>query len=54
MPADTGRRLAQTLPDGRLQLIAGAGHHLPRCAPGAVADAIVAFLAAVEEPASPA
>ncbi len=54
VPVDTGRRLAQALPDARLQLVAGAGHHLPRCAPGAVADAIVAFLAAVEQSASPA
>jgi len=34
------------LPDARLQLVEGAGHHLPRRAPEAVADAIVAFLPA--------
>jgi 3-oxoadipate enol-lactonase len=46
VPVDTARRLAQSLPDARLQLIEGAGHHLPRRAPGAVTEAIVAFLAA--------
>ena len=30
VPIDTGRRLARALPDARLQLVAGAGHHLPR------------------------
>ena len=54
MPVDTGRQLAKALPDARLQLLQGAGHHLARRAPGAVADAMVAFLAAVEQSASPA
>jgi pimeloyl-ACP methyl ester carboxylesterase len=45
VPVGTARRLAQTLPDARLQLVQGAGHHLPRRAPDEVADAIVAFLA---------
>jgi hypothetical protein len=49
VPLDTTRRLARALPDARLQLIDGAGHHLPRRAPDAVADAMVAFLAAAEE-----
>ena len=53
VPLDTGRRLARALPDARLQLVEGAGHHLPRRAPGAVADAIVAFLASVKDPGSP-
>ncbi|HEY2638335.1 MAG TPA: hypothetical protein VGI66_00425 [Streptosporangiaceae bacterium] len=34
--------------NARLQLINGAGHHLPRRASGAVADAIGAFLAAMD------
>jgi pimeloyl-ACP methyl ester carboxylesterase len=51
VPVDTARRLAAALPDARLQLVQGAGHHLPRRAPDAVADAIAAFLAATEEPA---
>ena len=49
VPFDTARRLARALPDARLQLIDGAGHHLPRRAPDAVADAMAAFLAATEE-----
>ena len=50
VPLDTARRLARAMPDARLQLVEGAGHHLPRRAPDAIADAIVAFLAAVEDP----
>jgi pimeloyl-ACP methyl ester carboxylesterase len=41
---DTARQLAQDLPHARLQLVAGAGHHPPRRAPHAVADAIAAWL----------
>ncbi len=54
VPVDTARRLVRSLPDARLQLIEGAGHHLPRRAPGAVAEAIVAFLIAAdaEQPAA--
>jgi pimeloyl-ACP methyl ester carboxylesterase/uncharacterized membrane protein YbhN (UPF0104 family) len=48
VPVETARRLAQSLPDARLQLINGAGHHLPRRASGAVADAIGTFLAAMD------
>jgi pimeloyl-ACP methyl ester carboxylesterase len=48
VPVETARRLARSLPDARLELINGAGHHLPRRAPGAVADAIAAFLAAMD------
>jgi pimeloyl-ACP methyl ester carboxylesterase len=44
VPLDTARRLAQGLPDARLRLVGSAGHHLPRRAPGAVADAIAALL----------
>jgi pimeloyl-ACP methyl ester carboxylesterase/uncharacterized membrane protein YbhN (UPF0104 family) len=53
VPLDTARRLAQALPDARLQLVEGAGHHLPRRAPEAVASAIAAFMAAIEAPDSP-
>ena len=52
VPLDTARRLARALPDARLRLINGAGHHLPRRAPDAVADAIAAFLAAAEQQAA--
>jgi pimeloyl-ACP methyl ester carboxylesterase len=51
VPVDTARRLVRALPDARLQLVQDTGHHLPRRAPDAVADAIAAFLAATEEPA---
>ncbi|MGD0066806.1 MAG: alpha/beta hydrolase [Streptosporangiaceae bacterium] len=51
VPVGTARRLARSLPDARLQLVHDTGHHLPRRAPDAVADAIAAFLAATEEPA---
>jgi pimeloyl-ACP methyl ester carboxylesterase len=53
VPAETARRLAQILPDARLQLVQGTGHHLPRRAPEMVADAIVAFLATVEKRGGP-
>jgi pimeloyl-ACP methyl ester carboxylesterase len=48
VPFVTARRLVRALPDAHLQLVEGAGHHLPRRAPEAVADAIVAFLAAAQ------
>jgi pimeloyl-ACP methyl ester carboxylesterase len=49
VPVDTARRLAGALPDACLQLVPGAGHHLPRRAPDTVAEAIAAFLAATDE-----
>jgi pimeloyl-ACP methyl ester carboxylesterase len=48
VPFETARRLVRALPDARIQLVEGAGHHLPRRAPDAVADAIVASLAAAQ------
>jgi pimeloyl-ACP methyl ester carboxylesterase/uncharacterized membrane protein YbhN (UPF0104 family) len=48
VPFETARRLARSLPEARLGLIGGAGHHLPRRAPGAVADAMTAFLTALD------
>jgi pimeloyl-ACP methyl ester carboxylesterase len=53
VPLGTAIRLAQTLPDARLKLVHGAGHHLPRRAADVVADAIVTFLATVEKRSSP-
>jgi 3-oxoadipate enol-lactonase len=53
VPFETACRLAGALPDARLQLINGAGHHLPRRAPAVVADAIMAFLAAAQVTATP-
>jgi pimeloyl-ACP methyl ester carboxylesterase len=52
VPFGTARLLARELPDARLQLVEGAGHHLPRRAPDAVAGAIAQFLAAVDDPAA--
>jgi uncharacterized membrane protein YbhN (UPF0104 family)/pimeloyl-ACP methyl ester carboxylesterase len=49
VPIMTAQRLAGELPDARLRLIAHASHHLPRRAPGAVAEAIAGFLAAIDE-----
>jgi pimeloyl-ACP methyl ester carboxylesterase len=51
---ETARRLTRALPDARLQLVEGAGHHLPRRAAAVVADAIVAFLAAAQITDGPA
>ena len=48
VPIHTARRLTDALPHARLQLISGAGHHLPRRAADVVANAIVTFLIAVE------
>jgi pimeloyl-ACP methyl ester carboxylesterase len=53
VPVDTARRLAQVLPHARLHMVAGAGHHLPRRAAGAVASAIVSFVTATETAALP-
>jgi uncharacterized protein (TIRG00374 family) len=52
VPVKTSHNLAAMLPDARLLLVSGPGHHLPRCAPAVVADAMTAFLAALD-PASP-
>ncbi len=54
VPFRTAGRLARALPDARLQLVEGAGHHLPRRAPEAVASAIAAFLAAAQLTGIPA
>jgi pimeloyl-ACP methyl ester carboxylesterase len=48
VPVDTARRLAGALPDARLQLVDGPGHHLPRRAADTVAEAIVTFLDMVD------
>jgi pimeloyl-ACP methyl ester carboxylesterase len=49
VPLDTARQLARVVPDARLQLIRGAGHHLPRRARDAVADAIEAWLSVLDQ-----
>jgi pimeloyl-ACP methyl ester carboxylesterase len=53
IPVGTARRLEQALPDARLQLLEGVGHHLPRRAAVTVADAIVTFLDTVDAARSP-
>jgi pimeloyl-ACP methyl ester carboxylesterase len=50
VPFRTACRLTRALPDARLMLVEGAGHHLPRRAHAVVADAIVAFLSAAPIP----
>jgi uncharacterized protein (TIRG00374 family) len=49
VPIRTSHRLAEMLPGSRLLLVPGVGHHLPRRAPRVVADAIAAFLAAIDD-----
>jgi len=51
VPIMSAQRLASELPHARLRLISDAGHHLPRRAPGAVAEAIAEFAAALDETA---
>ena len=51
VPIMTAHRLVSELPHARLRLISDAGHHLPRRAPGAVAEAIAGFVAALDETA---
>jgi pimeloyl-ACP methyl ester carboxylesterase len=48
VPVMTAHRLVSELPDARLRLISDAGHHLPRRAPGAVAEAVATFLATLD------
>jgi len=49
VPIMTAERLVGELPDARLRLVAHAGHHLPRRAPGAVVEAITGFLSAIDD-----
>jgi hypothetical protein len=44
--------LALPPPDARLELVQGAGHHLPKRAPDTAADTIAAFIAATDPIAS--
>jgi pimeloyl-ACP methyl ester carboxylesterase len=53
IPVETAGRLAQALPHARLQLVGGAGHHLPRRAADVVASAIVAFVTETETAGRP-
>ena len=54
IPVSTTHQLAAALPDARVQLLNGIGHHLPRRAAPKIADAIVAFLTALDSRPAPA
>ena len=46
VPVGTAYRLAEVLPDARLQLVEGAGHHLPKRAPAAVTAGVLGLTTA--------
>jgi pimeloyl-ACP methyl ester carboxylesterase len=48
VPIATARSLTRAVPDARLQMVEGAGHHLPRRAAAVVSQAIEAFVTAVD------
>jgi pimeloyl-ACP methyl ester carboxylesterase len=52
IPVRATHRLAAALPDARVQLLDGPGHHLPRRAAPRIADAIAGFLATLDEQAA--
>ena len=52
IPVRATRRLAAALPDARVELLNGAGHHLPRRAAPRIADAIAAFLTTLDDRAA--
>jgi pimeloyl-ACP methyl ester carboxylesterase len=52
IPVRATRRLAAALPDARVELLNGAGHHLPRRAAPRIADAIAAFLTTLDDQAA--
>lgn len=54
VPVGTARELAAALPDARLRLVDGVGHHLPRRGAPLVADAIAEFTAALDGRPAPA
>jgi len=54
VPVRTARELESLLPDARLQLVEGAGHHLPMRVADTVAATVVTFLAALDSGGVPA
>jgi pimeloyl-ACP methyl ester carboxylesterase len=52
IPVRATRRLAAALPDARVELLNGPGHHLPRRAAPQIAGAIAAFLATLDDQAA--
>jgi len=49
IPVRATHRLAAALPDARVELLRGPGHHLPRRAAPQIADAITGFLATLDD-----
>lgn len=47
IPVETAHALAEQIPNARLVLVSGAGHHLPRRMPNAVADEIADLAASL-------
>ncbi len=54
VPVSTAHQLAAALPDARLQLVSGIGHHLPRRGAQAAVAAITGFLTALDSRPAPA
>ena len=52
IPVRATHRLAAALPDARVELLNGPGHHLPRRAAPQIAGAIAAFLATLDDQAA--
>jgi pimeloyl-ACP methyl ester carboxylesterase len=48
VPVQSTRRLAAALPDARVQMLDGPGHHLPRRAAPQIAAAIAEFLGTLD------
>ena len=54
IPVGTTHQLAAALPDARVQLLSGIGHHLPRRGATQTAAAITGFLASLDSRPAPA
>jgi pimeloyl-ACP methyl ester carboxylesterase len=54
IPVQATHQLAAALPDARVELLTGVGHHLPRRGAPQTAAKIVQFLTALERPPTPA
>jgi len=54
VPVTTTHQLAAVLPDARVQLLSGIGHHLPRRGAPQIAAAITGFVAALDSRPAPA
>ena len=52
IPVRATHQLAAALPDARIALLTGPGHHLPRRAAPRIAEAIAAFLATLDDQAA--